>query len=199
MAGLQSALTRFGAATGTSLSLWSIYMRSFLSMLSGWLRRSPPRLRCQKRIWDAGVRELGRRTLNERRESGAFLLGRPLRDGSKQILDFIFYDDIDAQALSTGIVTIRETALPKLWEICRSRGYGVVADVHVHPGGYGQSSSDRENPVMPRSGHIALILPNFARGQPRPGSIGMYEFLGSGNWVEHSALGHRFFRLEGFL
>jgi len=173
-------------------------MRSFLNMLSGWLKGPPPRLRCQKRIWDRGVQELARRTLNGRRESGAFLLGRQHRDGSKQILDFIFYDDIDPHALSTGIVTIRETALPKLWDICRSRGYGVVADVHVHPGGYGQSSSDRENPVMPRSGHIALILPDFARGRPRPGSMGMYEFLGSGNWVEHSAFGHRFFRLEWF-
>jgi hypothetical protein len=38
--------------------------------------------------------------------------------------------------------------------------------------------SDQANPVMPRAGHLALILPNFARGKPQPGSIGMYEFLG---------------------
>jgi hypothetical protein len=112
-------------------------------------------------------------------------------------LDFIFYDDIDPEALSTGIVTIRQTALPRLWEVCRARGYGVVADVHVHPGGYGQSQSDYENPVMPRAGHIALIIPNFARANPQPGSIGMYEFLGNGAWTEHSREGKRFFRLEG--
>jgi hypothetical protein len=165
-------------------------------MLIGWLFGPPLRLRCKRRLWELGAEELAQRTLGGRRESGAYLLGRQLRDGSKEILDFIFYDDVDPKALSSGIVTIRETAFPRLWEICRTRGYGVVADVHVHPGGYGQSESDSASPVMPRPGHIAIIVPNFARGRPRPGSIGIYEFLGAGAWVEHSDVGHRFFRLE---
>jgi hypothetical protein len=50
---------------------------------------------------------------------------------------------------------------------------------------------------MPRGGHIALILPNFAQGNPQPGVIGMFEFLGNAAWVEHSAKGARFFALEG--
>jgi hypothetical protein len=170
-------------------------MRSFLNTLRGWLGLTPPRLRCSRSIWSAGVSELAKRTLGERRESGAYLLGRENKDGSKEILDFIFYDDIDDQALATGIVTIRETALPKLWAVCRERGYGVVADVHVHPGGYGQSDSDYDNPVMPRAGHYALILPHFARRNPEPGSIGMYEFLGNNAWADHSPEGRRFFRL----
>jgi hypothetical protein len=172
-------------------------MRWLLNTLLGWLGRTPPKLRCRRWVWDAGVEELARRTLGERRESGAYLLGRELSDSSKEILEFVYYDDIDPQALATGIVTIRQTALPRLWEICRARGFGVVADVHVHPRGYSQSESDYDNPVMPRAGHVALILPNFARGKPRPGAIGMYEFLGSGAWVEHSTEGPRFFRLEG--
>jgi hypothetical protein len=49
---------------------------------------------------------------------------------------------------------------------------------------------------MPRAGHIALILPNFARGRPEPGSIGMFEFLGDGVWGEYSENGQTFFRLE---
>jgi hypothetical protein len=171
-------------------------MRSFLNTLLGWLGLTPPRLRCRRQVWDTGVGELARRTLGERRESGAYLLGRPRSDGSREILEFVFYDDIDPTALATGIVTIRQTALPRLWELCRARGYGVVADVHVHPAGYGQSESDQANPVMPRAGHIALILPDFARNDPRPGSIGIYEFLGSGMWATHSAEGNRFFRLE---
>jgi len=134
--------------------------------------------------------------LGGRRESGAYLLGRPRRDGGKDILEFIFYDDVDPSALATGIVTIRQTALPRVWEICRARGCGVVADVHVHPRGYAQSESDQANPVMPRAGHIALILPNFARHSPKPGSIGIFEFLGNGLWANHSARGNRFFRLE---
>ena len=51
-------------------------------------------------------------------------------------------------------------------------------------------------PVMPRSGHIAFILPNFARGRPRPGAIGMYEFLGAGRWADHSKRGTAFFRVR---
>jgi hypothetical protein len=171
-------------------------MRSLLSTLLGWLGRTPPKLRCRRHVWETGVQELGRRTLGGRRESGAFLLGRPRRDGGKDILEFVFYDDVDPMALATGIVTIRQTALPRLWEICRAKGFGVVADVHVHPGGYGQSASDQANPVMPRAGHFALILPNFARENPRPGSIGMFEFLGNGAWADHSAKGNQFFRLE---
>ncbi|NJO36107.1 MAG: hypothetical protein HC869_26670, partial [Rhodospirillales bacterium] len=109
--------------------------------------------------------------------------------------EFVFYDDVDDQALATGIVTIRQTALPKVWEICRARGMGVVADVHVHPGGYWQSSSDAANPVMPRLGHLALILPDFARNQPKPGGIGIYEYQESGRWRDHSRMGRRIFRL----
>lgn len=172
-------------------------MGSFLSRLFGWIAGPQPKLYCNRRLWNAGVAELARRTNNCTRESGAYLLGRILRNGSSRILDFIYYDDIDARALETGIVTIRQTALPRLWELCRARGYGVVADVHVHPAGFGQSLSDQANPVMPRVGHIAMILPGFAQGAPEPGRIGIYEFCGEGRWRDHSAAGKRVVRLEG--
>jgi hypothetical protein len=170
-------------------------MNSFLNTLLGWARLAPPRITCSRRVWEAGVHELASRTLRETRESGAYLLGRRLKNDVHEILEFVFYDDVDPAALATGIVTIRETALPRLWEICRARGYGVVADIHVHPHGFSQSESDQAGPVMPRAGHIAFILPNFARGNPKPGAIGMYEFLGSGRWADHSARGKRFLRL----
>lgn len=172
-------------------------MHSFLNKLRGWLSGPPPRLRCARSIWLAGTAELGARTRGETQESGAYLLGTTSSDGSHRILEFVFYDDIDSRALETGIVTIRQTALPKLWALCRERGYGVVADVHVHPGGYGQSSSDRDNPVMPRAGHIAMILPDFARGTPEPGRIGIYEFERAGIWTDHSSKGLHFIKLEG--
>lgn len=171
-------------------------MASFLSRLRGWLLGPPPRLRCSRQIWAAGVAELAHRTRGRRRESGAYLLGVDLRGGGQRILEFVFYDDIDPRALETGEVTIRQTALPKLWEFCRERGYGVVADVHVHPGGYWQSASDMANPVMPRAGHVAMILPNYADDQPEPGGIGIYEFLGAGCWVDHSRSGSRYVKLD---
>jgi hypothetical protein len=172
-------------------------MGSFLNRLLGWLTGPPPRLRCARATWRAGVAELARRTRGGRQESGAYLLGIDARGGGQRIVEFVFYDDIDPRALESGIVTIRQTALPRLWALCRERGYGVVADVHVHPGGYGQSGSDRANPVMPRAGHVAMILPDFAQGQPEPGSIGIYEFLGAGRWADHSAKGRRYVRVEG--
>ena len=171
-------------------------MASFLSRLLGWLSRQPPRLRCESCLWRAGVTELARRTLGGRRESGAYLLGVELPDGGKRILEFVYYDDIDPRALETGEVTIRQTALPRLWAHCRARGYGVVADIHVHPGICRQSPSDQANPVMPRAGHLAMILPDFAQGQTEPGGIGLYEFLGGGRWADHSASGPRFLKLE---
>lgn len=170
-------------------------MRSFLSRLFGWLLGPKPRITCNEAVWAAGVRELERRTLNGRRESGAFLLGRDM-GGSKRIVEFVYYDDIDPHALDTGIVHFAGNKLPRLWEHCRKRGYGVVADVHVHPGGYAQSPSDQADPVMPRAGHIAMIIPHFARRQTLPGGIGLYEYLGNENWCDHTAKGRAFFRLD---
>lgn len=172
-------------------------MHSFLNRLFGRVFGPPPRLRCSRAVWREGVDELARRTLGGRQESGAYLLGVDLPASGQRILEFVFYDEIDPRALETGVVTIRQTALPRLWTLCRERGYGVVADIHVHPGGYDQSSSDKENPVMPRAGHVAMILPNFAQGFPEPGSIGIFEFLGAGQWVDHSAEAGRYVKLEG--
>jgi hypothetical protein len=171
-------------------------MAWFLSRLLGWLTGPPPRLRCDRALWRSGVSQLALRTLGGRRESGAYLLGTPLPDRSRRILEFVFYDDIDPRALETGEVTIRQTALPRLWAHCRARGYGVVADIHVHPGSCRQSPSDQANPVMPRAGHLAMILPDFAQGATEPGGIGLYEFLGEGRWADHSRAGRRYLRLE---
>lgn len=171
-------------------------MNSFLNRLFGWLRAPESRISCRQDIWSAGVRELAKRTLNSRRESGAFLLGTD-NGGHKSILEFIYYDDIDPHALDTGIVHFNGSKMQDLWDICRQRGYGVVADVHVHPAGYWQSASDQANPVMPRAGHIAFIIPDFASRQTEPGGIGQYEYLGNGGWRDHSAAGSSFFRLKG--
>jgi hypothetical protein len=56
-------------------------------------------------------------------------------------------------------------------------------------GSSGQGSGcpdERANPVMPRAGHIALIIPHFAARKIRPGDIGIYEYLGNGDWRLHA-------------
>src|SRR6202041_2575586 len=114
--GRRSVPTMRGGATDTSLSLWSICMNSFLSMLLGWIGLAPPRIFCRRKGWDTGVRELARRTLGGKRESGAYLLGKTLDNGSHEILDFVFYDDVDPDALANRNATLPAAAPPPPWE-----------------------------------------------------------------------------------
>ena len=170
-------------------------MSSLLSKWIGSMRSKQPKVRCNTEIWRLGVKELQLRTQRSTRESGAFLLGVD-EGASKRILEFVFYDDVDPNALARGIVHFDGTKFPVLWEHCRKRGYGVVADIHVHPASHGQSSSDRANPVMPRAGHYAFILPDFAGKKTSPGGIGMYEYCGDGRWSTHTDEGTKFFKLD---
>jgi proteasome lid subunit RPN8/RPN11 len=85
-----------------------------------------------------------------------------------------------------------------VWKECRRRGVQVVGDVHTHPGGFGQSEVDRANPMIPERGHLALIIPNFAREFCLPGDIGIYEFRGRDGWLDHSARGAEFFAVRRF-
>jgi proteasome lid subunit RPN8/RPN11 len=169
-------------------------MKWLLNKLRGWLAGKPASLTCSEAVWLAGAQELARRTRGRTRESGAFLLGREGK--AKRIEKFVFYDDLDPQALSTGIVHFDGSKFPLLWSICRDEGLYVVADVHVHPGDYGQSYSDRTEPAIPRAGHIAMILPDFAQREVRPGGIGIYEYLGNHQWTNRTKEGRAFFRLE---
>ena len=125
------------------------------------------------------LRERGRRC---RRESGAFLLGRR-EDGRARVVDFVLYDDLDPDCLESGIVRFDGRYFGDLWAICKARGLSVVADIHVHPGGAGQSNSDRDHPMISRAGHIALILPRFATGRQPRRDIGMYRYLGGKRWA----------------
>lgn len=154
----------------------------------------PPKLICQRSLWNTGVDELHRRTGGQR-ESGAFLLGTTKR-GIRTVQQFLYYDDIDVMCFAHGIVEFDGRRFGLVWDRCRSLNLTVVADVHVHPGGYGQSGTDRRNPMIPEAGHMALILPNYATGKPLPGGIGIYEYLGSRKWRDHSQRGEEIFHLR---
>ena len=79
-------------------------------------------------------------------------------------------------------VRLESAAFPKLWEWCCSQGVKVVADVHTHPGGPRQSPSDRAHPMVLLAGHVALIIPRFARGSPRPRDASFNVYKGAGRW-----------------
>src|SRR3546814_13389706 len=96
-------------------------MRSLLNKLLGWITGRRPKLRCNRAAWRIGTAELARRTRGRTQESGAYLLGATLSDGSHLIREFVFYDDIAPHALAPGEVTIRQTDLQRLWAHCRAR------------------------------------------------------------------------------
>lgn len=138
------------------------------------------RLSCRARVWHGGLAELRRRG-GGRRESGAFLLGR--RAGDRRTIErFVYYDDLDPRSLDTGVVVFDGAGFPALWQLCREAGLEVVADVHTHPGVPRQSGTDRANPMIAQAGHIALIVPNFARCAYRPAALGIYEYAGEHRW-----------------
>lgn len=138
-------------------------------------------LSCSWFLWRRLLRKLRERGRAGTRESGAFLLGRRRR-GRVRIVDFILYDDLDPNALNTGIVRFDGRYFAVLWDRCKARGLTVVADVHTHPGCSQQSESDQNHPMISQSGHLALIVPDYAAAPVRRRAVGMYRYQGGKRW-----------------
>lgn len=138
-------------------------------------------LSCSWLTWRRLLRDLRARGSGVR-ESGAFLLGRTDRDGRRRIVDYLLYDTLDPHALDTGIVRLDGSHFGKLWDLCVQRNLMVIADVHTHPAGSGQSPSDRTHPIIAKAGHIALIIPNFAAAPVDRTAVGIYRYGGGGRW-----------------
>lgn len=124
--------------------------------------------------------ELHRRT-EELHESGAFLLGR-VEGQRREVERIIYYDDLDACAYQTGVVVMHADSFGRLWDLCRACRLSVVADVHVHPQEAWQSLADRDNPMIAQRGHLALIIPDFARLPVRLRDLGFFEYQGEHDW-----------------
>lgn len=143
------------------------------------------RLTCPTNFWRKTINQLelrGRR----KHEAGAFLLGIE-RNGRCEVTSAVFYDDLEADAYSTGVCVLHGNAFAKLWSHCREQGLTVVADVHTHPGAGFQSDADRTNPMVARAGHIAIIVPNFASWPIRQERMGIYEYQGQHEWLNRSS------------
>jgi hypothetical protein len=166
-------------------------MVSLFRILLRTLAGHPPKLICRPLVWNEGVNELKQRA-GGKRESGAFLLGRT-RGPVRVIEQFLFYEDVDPSCFAHGIVEFDGTRLGRVWEICRKSKMMVVADVHVHPGHFGQSPSDRNNPMIAQAGHLAVVVPDYATRCHLPGRIGVYEYLGARRWRDHSVSGAKTF------
>ena len=119
------------------------------------------------------------------RESGAFILGRKSEVG-RVMASFLPYEQLQIDALHDDYVALTATSFAKLWQLCRTNGLTVVGDMHTHRFGPGQSRSDRTNPMVALSGHVAFIVPRFAQGKVRPQDLGMYVYEGHHQWVAFS-------------
>lgn len=135
-------------------------------------------------IWLRGLAELRRRGA-ERHEAGAFLLGKSEK-GRSVVSHWIFYDDLDPDAYSSGVCVLYADSFDRLWSECRKSGMAVIADLHTHPGSAEQSHSDRTNPMVSTAGHVALIVPDFARGPHWRHRLGVYRYEGDHQWTNLS-------------
>ena len=139
---------------------------------------------CSARMWRQILAELERRGENCH-ESGVFLLGVE-HGGRREVLDAIYYDQLDPDAYSSGVCVLHGSAFAKLWALCRERNLTVVADAHTHPVEAFQSSSDKANPMVAQVGHIAIIIPNFAREPVLLRHLRIYEYCGEHEWMDRS-------------
>jgi len=136
-------------------------------------------------LWVMAIRDLRRRG-EGRRESGAFLLGKP-GNSSAKVTDYICYDALDPNAYQGGIIAFHDTGYSALWDHLKRQQIEVLADVHTHGGpDVRQSSIDSRHPMMPVVGHTAMIAPYFANTSWWSlKAVGVYEYLGNFEWRTH--------------
>jgi hypothetical protein len=145
------------------------------------MERGKIKLILERDLWNSLYQELCRRG-HGKTESGAFLLSR---QESCEIIDILYYDDLEPGCLDKGYVHLTSKAFKKVWDYCSEKNLKVRADIHTHPGSVtSQSTIDKENPMIKIKGHIGLIVPDYAQ-RPKMdfGDLGIHEFLGNGfNW-----------------
>jgi len=144
--------------------------------------------------WQAMLGELSDRGHGEI-ESGAFLLATRTGD-SKVVTRVVYYDDLDPDCLVGGI-HFHGLAYGKLWALCRSDRLTVVGDVHTHPSDWvEQSDIDKGSPMVAQQGHVALIIPHFARRPTDPSDVGVHLYDGRGwtTWTGRDAATRLFVR-----
>lgn len=138
------------------------------------------RLRAPRGLWSGLCRELHARTEGVH-ESGAFLLGQVAADG-RRVDQVVYYDQLDPRVYDSGVCILHAASFGPLWDLCTRTGRQVVADIHVHEFGAGQSQADRDNPMIASRGHLALIVPNLARPPVRLQALGIFEYQGAHRW-----------------
>jgi hypothetical protein len=175
----------FGNRSEVSSAIWSNFMNFSIKATIRAFVAPEHRLTCASSAWRQIVAELERRGQGQH-ESGVFLLG--VHHGERrEVQAAVYYDELDPNAYASGVCILHGDAFAKLWSICRARNLTVVADAHTHPDEAFQSFSDRTNPMVARLGHIAIVIPNFARWPIQADQLGVYEYRGDHEWTDRNA------------
>lgn len=157
---------------------------------------SVPLLEAPAQLWSGLIQHLRSQGAGVR-ESGAFLLGQKT-NSCRVVTKILPYEQLQADALHDDYVALTAASFANLWNFCRQEGLSVVADVHTHRFGVGQSLSDRVNPMIALTGHIAFIVPRFAQGNACLQNLGMYVYKGNHRWTAYSGSDvSKFVRLTG--
>ena len=157
---------------------------AFRSIFGWWWRLWPwrPRIEIDRGLWQEIVQELGRRSLGGSRETGVFLLS-PVEESARRVVRAAYFDDLDPECL-VGNIHIRASGFSKLWDLCDTERLRVIADIHTHPCAWvAQSPTDRENPMIAREGHLALIVPHYGTRPVQAREVGVHEYRGDRGWA----------------
>ena len=92
----------------------------------------------------------------------------------------------DYAALHDDYVSLNAASFATLWEMCCKNSVTVVADIHTHRFGAGQSPSDCANPMVALPGHVAFIVPHFAQRDVNLYEMGTYVYKGAHTWTNYS-------------
>ena len=116
------------------------------------------------------------------RETAAVWLGT-LVQGKETVREVIFLDDLPGTVGRRLQHRTSRQAVNMMLARARELDLGIVADIHTHPEEWvGLSEVDRLHPIEYRPGLLALVLPDFAHGEPDLSRTGAHEYLGDGVW-----------------
>jgi hypothetical protein len=126
------------------------------------------------------------------RESGAFLLTNSAPQpadvggaagGWQAVTAVAYYDDLDPGCLTENI-TFTADGYTALAALCRRGGLQIAADIHAHPDRWvRQSQTDAAHPMVALPGHLALIVPHYARWPVQISDLGAHHYHGGGKWT----------------
>jgi hypothetical protein len=111
------------------------------------------------------------------REALVLWAGQVNPDGEAEVTDLL---SLDCPATDLRLVVPLPERLEAL-EFVRKSGLLIFADLHTHPDTAFLSDADRARPFGSKAGFYAIVVPNFAVGDPLDGWA-MYE-ANAGEWI----------------